>query len=54
MLRVEVQAKSAGAPPAARVRGVVSRAARAAKTPSSGVSVLFCPDRRMRAQTTIQ
>ena len=49
MLRVEVQAKSAGAPPAARVRGVLSRAARAAKTPSSEVSVLFCADRRMRA-----
>jgi len=35
MLRVDVQAKSAGAPPAARVRGVLSRAARAAKTPAS-------------------
>ena len=49
MLRVEVQAKSAGAPSAARVRGVLSRAARAAKTPASEVSVLFCADRRMRA-----
>ena len=57
MLRVEVQAKSAGAPPAARVRGVLTRAARAAKTPSrrgrrrphDEVSVLFCADRRMRA-----
>ena len=49
MLRVDVQAKSAGAPSAARVRGVLSRAARAAKTPSSEVSVLFCADRRMRA-----
>ena len=57
MLRVEVQAKSAGAPPAARVRGVLSRAARAAKTPAPGapgrapheVSVLFCADTRMRA-----
>ncbi|MET0621235.1 MAG: rRNA maturation RNase YbeY, partial [Thermoanaerobaculia bacterium] len=53
MLRVDVQAKSAGAPPAARVRGVLSRAARAAKTPAAGapheVSVLFCADTRMRA-----
>jgi len=65
MLRVDVQAKSAGAPPAARVRGVLSRAARAAKTPASAaigraprgatgrapreVSVLFCADTRMRA-----
>jgi len=57
MLRVDVQAKSAGAPPAARVRGVLSRAARAAQTPASGglgrapreVSVLFCADTRMRA-----
>jgi rRNA maturation RNase YbeY len=49
MLRVEVQAKSAGAPPAARVRGLLARAARAARTPSSEVSVLFCADRRMRA-----
>jgi probable rRNA maturation factor len=57
MLRVDVQAKSAGAPPAARVRGVLSRAARAAKAPASGatdrapreVSVLFCADTRMRA-----
>ena len=49
MLRVDVQAKSAGAPPAARVRGVLSRAARAAKTPASEVSVLFCADTRMRA-----
>ena len=57
MLRVEVQARSTGAPSAARVRGVLSRAARAAKTPSARVpdrtprevSVLFCADRRMRA-----
>ena len=65
MLRVDVQAKSAGAPPAARVRGVLSRAARAAKTPEAAaigraprgatgrtpreVSVLFCADTRMRA-----
>ncbi len=57
MLRVEVQSKSAGAPPAARVRGLLSRAARAARAPSSRaprgalheVSVLFCADRRMRA-----
>ena len=65
MLRVDVQAKSAGAPPAARVRGVLSRAARAAKTPATAatgraprgatgrapheVSVLFCADTRMRA-----
>ena len=49
MLRVEVQAKTAGAPPAARVRGLLSRAARAAKTPSTEISVLFCADHRMRA-----
>jgi probable rRNA maturation factor len=57
MLRVEVQSKSAGAPAAARVRGLLARAARAAKTPPSRgrgrsrheVSVLFCADRRMRA-----
>ena len=58
MLRVEVQTKSAGAPPAARVRGLLARAARAAKTrpsraastpASKEVSVLFCADRRMRA-----
>jgi probable rRNA maturation factor len=49
MLRVDVQSKSAGAPPAARVRGLLSRAARAARAPSSEVSVLFCADRRMRA-----
>ena len=56
MLRVDVQRRSAGAPPAARVRGVLSRAARAARTPASraastparDVSVLFCADRRMR------
>ncbi len=56
MLRVDVQTKSAGAPPAARVRGLLSRAARAAKTrgsraastPVRDVSVLFCADRRMR------
>jgi probable rRNA maturation factor len=49
MFRVDVQAKSGGAPPAARVRGLLSRAARAAKTPPSEVSVLFCADGRMRA-----
>ena len=49
MLRVDVQAKSAGAPPAARVRGVLARAARAVKAPASEVSVLFCADTRMRA-----
>ena len=48
MLRVEVQSKASGAPPPARVRGLLSRAARAAKTPPSEVSVLFCADRRMR------
>ena len=49
MLRVDVQTRSAGAPSAARVRGVLSRAARVARTPPSEVSVLFCADRRMRA-----
>jgi probable rRNA maturation factor len=31
------------------VRGLLARAARAAKAPSTEVSVLFCADRRMRA-----
>jgi probable rRNA maturation factor len=54
-MQVDVQTKVAGAPPAARVRGLLSRAARAARTPASraasanDVSVLFCADRRMRA-----
>lgn len=48
-MRVEVQAKAAGAPSAARVRGVLVRAARAARARGDEVSVLFCADARMRS-----
>lgn len=48
-MRVEVQARAAGAPPAARVRGVLVRAARAARARGNEVSVLFCADGRMRS-----
>lgn len=47
-MRVEVQARAAGAPPPARVRSVLSRAARAARAKGTEVSVLFCADARMR------
>jgi probable rRNA maturation factor len=47
-MRVEVQSRAAGAPPAARVRSVLSRAARAARSRGEEVSVLFCADGRMR------
>ncbi len=48
-MRVEIQSKAAGAPPAARVRGVLSRAARQTRSRASEVSVLFCADARMRS-----
>ena len=47
-MRVEVQTRAAGAPPAARVRSVLARAARAARAKGTEVSVLFCADGRMR------
>ena len=46
---VGVQAGVAGAPPPARVRRLLSRAARATRTRPREVSVLFCGDARMRA-----
>jgi probable rRNA maturation factor len=47
-MRVEVQARVTGAPPASRVQSVLRRAARAAGSPAREVSVLFCADARMR------
>jgi rRNA maturation RNase YbeY len=46
---VGVQAAVAGAPAPARVRRILSRAARATRSRSREVSVLFCGDARMRA-----
>jgi probable rRNA maturation factor len=48
-MEVDVQARVSGAPPAARVRRLLGRAARAARTRAEGVSVLFCADVRMRS-----
>jgi probable rRNA maturation factor len=45
---VAIQRRAAGAPPNARVRRVLSRAARLAVPPAPEVSVLFCGDARMR------
>jgi len=47
-MRVEIQSRVSGAPPAARVQSVLRRAARAAGSPAREVSVLFCADGRMR------
>ena len=47
-MRVDVQARVSGAPPAARVQSVLRRAARASGSPAREVSVLFCADGRMR------
>jgi probable rRNA maturation factor len=47
-LRIEVQSAVAGAPPKARVRRLLSRVARQARSRASEVSVLFCADARMR------
>ena len=50
-MEIDVQATAAGAPGPLRVRGLLSRAARAAGSGLSltpGVSVLFCSDARMR------
>ena len=48
-LKVDVRSSVSGAPPAGRVRHVLSRAARSARLRGDEVSVLFCADRRMRA-----
>jgi probable rRNA maturation factor len=48
-MRVDVQGRVSGAPSAARVRRVLSRAAKAARSRAAEVSVLFCADGRMRS-----
>lgn len=48
-MEVDVQARVSGAPPVERVRRLLGRAARVARARGSGVSVLFCADRRMRS-----
>ncbi|MEX0880770.1 MAG: rRNA maturation RNase YbeY [Thermoanaerobaculia bacterium] len=47
-MNVDVQGRVSGAPPPARVRRLLARAARAARSPADEVSVLFCADARMR------
>lgn len=46
---IGVRAAVSGAPPAARVRRLITRAARATRSGPREVSVYFCGDRRMRA-----
>jgi probable rRNA maturation factor len=48
-LRVDVQGRVAGAPSPARVRRILARAAKAARSRAAEVSVLFCADGRMRS-----
>ena len=48
VMEVDVQARVSGAPGPARVRRLLSRAARAARARADGVSVLYCADTRMR------
>ena len=48
MREIDVRATAAGAPAPVRVRRLLARAARAARTEGSAVSVLFCADARMR------
>lgn len=48
-MRVDVQSRVTGAPPHPRVRRVLTRAARAARSRAGEVSVLFCADARMRS-----
>jgi probable rRNA maturation factor len=48
-MEIDVRSTAAGAPTPARVRRLLSRAARAARTRASGVSVLLCADARMRS-----
>ena len=47
-MAVDVQSRVSGAPSAARVRTLLGRAARVTGADATGVSVLFCGDRRMR------
>jgi probable rRNA maturation factor len=47
-MEIDVRTTASGAPPAVRVRRLLSRAARAARTEGSAISVLFCADARMR------
>lgn len=47
-MTVDVQGRVSGAPPPARVRRLLTRAARAARSKAGEVSVLFCADARMR------
>jgi probable rRNA maturation factor len=47
-MTVDVQGRVSGAPPPARVRRLLTRAARAAGSGTGEVSVLFCADARMR------
>ena len=47
-MEVDVRTTAAGAPAAARVRRLLTRAAREAHGRGSAVSVLFCADGRMR------
>jgi probable rRNA maturation factor len=48
-MRVEVQSAVGGAPPTARVRRLLARVAREARSGAAEVSVLFCADARMRS-----
>ena len=48
-MEIDVRATAAGAPSSARVKRLLTRAARAARARASGVSVLFCADGRMRS-----
>jgi probable rRNA maturation factor len=46
---VDIQSRVVGAPPHPRVRRVLTRVARAARSRAKEVSVLFCADDRMRS-----
>ena len=48
-MQVEIQATVSGAPSSARVRRVLTRAAKAVRSRAGEVSVLFCADGRMRS-----
>ena len=48
-MEMDVQARVSGAPGAARVRRLLSRAARETRARADGVSVLYCADARMRS-----
>ena len=47
-MNVDVQGRVSGAPPPARVKRLLTRASRAARSGAGEVSVLFCADARMR------